>query len=74
VKGVRVLERDGLERRWWGSSQRLADRPASSATPDWDQIAPLLNGYLGSDWPAPPWDADQVATVALCLSMAVDGE
>ena len=78
VKGVRVLQRDGLERRWWGSSQRLADRPASrvppAVAPAWDQIAPLLNGYLGSDWPAPPWDADQVATVALCLSMATDGE
>jgi hypothetical protein len=78
VKGVRVLERAGLERRWWGSSQRLADRPASrvppAVAPAWDQIAPLLNGYLGSGWPAPPWDADQVATVALCLSMATDGE
>ena len=28
VKGVRKLQRDGLERRWWGSSQRLADRPS----------------------------------------------
>ena len=78
VKGVRVLQRDGLERRWWGSSQRLADRPTSPppapATPAWQQIAALLNGYLGSGWPAPPWDADQVATVALCLSMAVHGE
>ncbi len=78
VRGVRVLQRDGLERRWWGSSQRLADRPASPpsapATPAWDQIAALLNGYLGSAWPAPPWDADQVATVALCLSMATDGD
>ena len=77
VRGVRVLERDGLERRWWGSSQRLADRPApllAAEPPDWDKIAALLNGYLGSGWPAPPWDADQVATVALCLSMATDGE
>ncbi len=78
VRGVRVLQRDGLERRWWGSSQRLADRPTSPPPapepPDWQQIAALLNGYLGSDWPAPPWDADQVATVALCLSMAADGD
>jgi hypothetical protein len=72
------LERAGLERRWWGSSQRLADRPAppppAPAAPDWQQIAALLNSYLGDNWPAPPWDADQVATVALCLSMATDGE
>ena len=78
VRGVRVLERAGLERRWWGSSQRLADRPAppppAPAAPDWQQIAALLNSYLGDNWPAPPWDADQVATVALCLSMATDGE
>ncbi len=78
VKGVRVLERAGLERRWWGSSQRLADRPTppppAPATPDWDKIAALLNGYLGSGWPAPPWDADQVATLAMVLSLAVDGE
>jgi hypothetical protein len=51
-----------------------ASPPSAPATPAWDQIAPLLNGYLGDSWPAPPWDADQVATVALCLSMAVDGE
>jgi len=77
IQGRRCVERDGLEPRWWGSSQRLADRPApplAAEPPDWDKIAALLNGYLGSGWPAPPWDADQVATVALCLSMATDGE
>jgi len=36
----------------------------------WDAVAERLNGYLGDDWPAPPWDGDQVATLALCLEMA----
>jgi hypothetical protein len=58
VMGVRVLQRDGLQRRWWGSSQRLADRPAPSprspAMPDWERITALLNAYLGDSWPPPP--------------------
>ena len=73
VRGVRVLERAGLERRWWGSSQRLADRPApplAAEPPDWQQIAALLNSYLGDNWPAPPWSIDQVATLVLCLELA----
>ena len=32
--------------------------------------AALLNSYLGDNWPAPPWEADQVATVAVCLELA----
>jgi len=26
--------------------------------------------YLDYRWPGPPWDGDQVATLALCLEMA----
>jgi excisionase family DNA binding protein len=78
VRGIRVLERDGLERRWWGSSQRLADRPAppppAPATPAWDQIAALLNAYLGDSWPPPPYTGEQAATLAMCLALATDGE
>lgn len=75
VDGVRVLRRDGLERRWWGSSQRLADMPpqgraALGLAPDWGQVAERLNAYLGDAWPGPPYSADQVATLALCLDMA----
>ena len=40
--------------------------------PDWERIAEVLNGYLGPQWPAPPWDSEQVATLALLLSMAED--
>jgi hypothetical protein len=50
----------------------LDAKPAS----DWEAIAAALNAYLGPDWPAPPWDAAQVNTVAMCLSLAeetVDG-
>jgi excisionase family DNA binding protein len=74
ISGKRCLEREGLEQRWWGSSQRLADQPAKpSPAPepqDWAVIAALLNSYLGDNWPAPPWEADQVATVAACLELA----
>jgi hypothetical protein len=38
--------------------------------PDWERIAARLNGFLGRTWPAPPWDGGQVATVAMCISLA----
>ncbi len=77
ASGQRILKRDGLERRWWGSSQRIADMPdhgrqAISSAPDWEGIARKVNGYLGDAWPAPPWSADQVATLALVLELASD--
>lgn len=37
--------------------------------PNWEQVAERLNAFLGDEWPAPPWDGDQVATLALCLEM-----
>jgi hypothetical protein len=45
----------------------------SQASPDWELIAEHLNAYLGANWPAPPWDGDRVATLALLLSMAEEG-
>ena len=33
-------------------------------------IAAMVNEFLGESWPAPPWQADQVATVAMCLEMS----
>jgi len=41
--------------------------------PAWDAVAERLCGFLGPSWPAPPWDGDQVATLALCLEMAREG-
>jgi len=38
--------------------------------PGWDAVAERLNAYLDPSWPGPPWDGDQVATLALCLEMA----
>jgi hypothetical protein len=74
ISGKRVLEREGLEQRWWGSSQRLADqaaKPSPAPEPqDWAVIAAMVNEFLGDEWPAPPWDGDQVATVAMCLELA----
>jgi len=43
---------------------------ARDQAPAWDAVAERLNAYLGDGWPAPPWDGDQVATLALCLEMA----
>lgn len=36
----------------------------------WVRVALLLTEYLGPAWPAPPWDGDQAATVAMALSLA----
>jgi hypothetical protein len=47
-----------------------ADRADSLQEPDWPRIAERLNGFLGRTWPAPPWDGGQVATVAMCISLA----
>ena len=33
-------------------------------------VAKRLNSYLGAKWPTVPWSGDQVATLALLLSMA----
>jgi len=38
--------------------------------PQWEVIAGRLNDFLDPSWPAPPWDGDQVSTLALCLEMA----
>ena len=35
-----------------------------------EQITENLNDYLGDNWPAPPWDAEQVATLLVCVEMA----
>ncbi len=44
--------------------------------PDWEGVSERLNAFLGPTWPAPPYTAEQAATVAMCLSLAeeaVDG-
>jgi len=38
-----------------------------------EAVVARLNGYLGDGWTGPPWDGDQVATLALCLEMAREG-
>ena len=42
----------------------------SQRSPDWQAVAQHLNRYLGDSWPAPPWSGDQVATLAMALSLA----
>jgi excisionase family DNA binding protein len=73
-QGRRVMDRDGLEQRWWGSSQRpggdhVGPRTRKAAT-GWELVAERLNKFLGPSWPAPPYSADQTATLALCLGLA----
>jgi len=46
---------------------------ARDQAPAWDAMAERLNAHLGESWPVPPWDGDQVATLALCLEMAREG-
>ena len=57
VNGRKMIERDRLVQRWKGVI-------------DEETLAARLNSYLGESWPAPPWSGDQVATLALLLSMA----
>lgn len=47
-------------------------REARDHAARWEEVAERLNSYLDPSWPAPPWTADQVATLALCLDMAAD--
>ena len=107
IEGRKCIERHDLEARYWGSSQRIADRPMlspmaelsdeklaafcdehlgeaalaaamapinewtdSQRDPDWALVADRLNSYLGDSWPGPPYDGDQVATLAVCLELA----
>lgn len=48
----------------------MAGLDAVELGPDWAVVAEHLIAYLGDNWPAPPWDGDQTATVAMCLSLA----
>lgn len=57
VNGRKMIDPHRLVQRWKGVS-------------DQEAVAQTLNAYLGAGWPAPPWDGDQVATLALCLEMA----
>jgi excisionase family DNA binding protein len=72
IEGRKCIEARNLRARFWGSSQRLADQPAHGwqREPDWEAIGEVLNAYLGDEWPGPPWDGDQAATVAMCISLA----
>ena len=38
--------------------------------PDWPRIAARLNGFLGQDWPCPPWSGEQAATLSMCMELA----
>jgi hypothetical protein len=57
----------GLVQVRYSSPLWLSNEPEASP---WDGVAERLNRYQGESWPAPPWSGDQVATLALLLSMA----
>lgn len=71
MEGRKCVEARDLRARFWGSSQRVADRPAHArdAGPNWAAVADQLNEFL-PDWPAPPWTAEQVNTMVVCAQMA----
>lgn len=48
----------------------MAGLDAVELGPDWVLVTEQLNAYLGDNWPAPPWSADQAATLQMCLSLA----
>jgi excisionase family DNA binding protein len=70
-QGRRVVARDALEQRWWGSSQRPGGDHVGPRT---RSMAQRLNAYLGPGWPAPPYSADQVVTLLLCIELAQGGD
>ena len=57
----------GLVQVRYSSPLWRSDEPEASP---WDGVAERLNSYLGANWPTVPWSGDQVATLALLLSMA----
>ena len=54
------------------TDQVMAGLDAAPSGPPWEHIAVLLNGFLGPDWPAPPWSAEQLNTVEMCIALAHD--
>ena len=67
----------------WGGAEEITEAALDAAlkpinrwieardqAPAWEVIASRLNDFLGDGWPGPPWDGDQVSTLALCLEMA----
>ena len=60
----------GLVQVRYSSPLWRSDEPEASP---WDGVAERLNSYLGACWPPVPYSADQVATLALLLSMAEEG-
>jgi len=52
------------------ADQLMAGLDAVALGQDWEATAEALNAFLGPDWPAPPWSAAQVNTVAMALSLA----
>lgn len=48
----------------------MAGLDAVEVGPDWVEVVDQLNAYLGESWPAPPYAAEQAATLSMCLSLA----
>ena len=59
VNGRKMLDPHRLVQRWRGVS-------------DQDAVAQRLNAFLGDEWPAPPWTADQWTTLLVVMELAGD--
>jgi len=68
--GPAEITEQGLEQAMQPINRWIESRDEG---PQWEVIAGRLNDFLDPSWPAPPWDGDQVSTLALCLEMAQEG-
>ncbi len=68
VQALDEISYDDLARH---TDQVMAGLDAAPSV-HWQRIAELVNGFLGPDWPAPPWTAEQVNTLEMCLALAHD--
>jgi len=65
--GAEEITEQGLEQAMEPINRWIESRDEG---PQWEVIAERLNAYLDPSWPGPPWDVDQVSTLAVCLEMA----
>jgi len=65
--GAETITEAGLEQAMEPINRWIESRDEG---PQWEAVAERLCGFLDPSWPGPPWDGDQVATLALCLEMA----
>lgn len=59
-----ATRKNTLPAMFWSETTKIKEELTT------EQITDNLNDYLGDTWPAPPWSAEQVSTLLVCLEMA----